>query len=774
MPEDTKRSPDGESPGGAWRVAPLTASERRRRRREGWIALAVVGALVALPAGVDWTRNRLDSGLFLFLNAVTVILILVLGFLVTRNFWKLVGERRRGILGSRLNLKFVSAFVLIAVLTTSGFFVVSVFFVTQSIDKWFSVQVDRALEQSGEVVESYYESTARSADFFARRIAATITREKLLREDRLSALDRFVAERQREFNLGVVEVFSATGEELVSAINPEIPAANFSHRESDLVQSALMGGANWRVSEVGGGDVIRAAVPIASSFRPEEAVGVVVVNALIPFSQARKVASIRATLDEYRGLQPTAGQIRGAYLLELVLAFALVLMLALWMGFRLAKGVTGPIAELAEGTVQVARGNLDVRVTASSDDEVGLLVDSFNQMLSDLRSARADIERSATQLERRRRYMEIVLGKVGAGVVSLDAEGLIRTINPSAQRHLGISLGSQVVGRSLAQVASAAGVVEAIGNLVGEIQRGAEESVQRQVQVAEGDEAKSFFVTLTAMHDESGKSLGSVVVFDDYSQLMKVQRMSAWREVARRIAHEIKNPLTPIQLSAQRIRRRFRDRLAADPRELEIFDECLDAITSHVEGLKVLVNEFSNFARLPTANLQRDDLNRIIRDLLSSYAGTPGVVLRADLDAALPMVEVDREQMRRALANLLDNAISAARGGQEISGAGQAEVLLRSAVDSPLQSVRVEVVDNGAGVSPEERRRIFEPYYSTKEQGTGLGLAIVSRIVADHHGYLRVHANRPCGTRMVLELPMPPAESHAPAMVGLAAGSGSA
>ena len=316
--------------------------------------------------------------------------------------------------------------------------------------------------------------------------------------------------------------------------------------------------------------------------------------------------------------------------------------------------------------------------------------------------------------------------------------------------------------------------MEAIGSLLGEIQRGAGESVQRQVQVAEGDEAKSFFVTLTAMDDESGKSLGSVVVFDDYSQLMKVQRMSAWREVARRIAHEIKNPLTPIQLSTQRIRRRFRDRLAADPRELRIFDECLDAITSHVEGLKVLVNEFSNFARLPTATLQRDDLNRIIRDLLSSYAGTPGVALRADLDAALPMVDVDREQIRRALANLLDNAISAARAGQGVSGVGQAEVLLRSAIDPPLESVRVEVVDNGAGVPPEDRRRIFEPYYSTKESGTGLGLAIVSRIVADHHGYLRVHANRPRGTRMVLELPMTSAESQAPAMVGLAAGSGSA
>ena len=752
----------------------LTAAERRRRRREAWIALGIAAALLGLPAGVDWARDRLDSGLFLFLNAFTVILILVLGFLVTRNFWKLVGERRRGILGSRLNLKFVAAFVLIALVTTSGFFVVSALFVTQSIDTWFSVQVDRALEESGEVVESYYESTARSAEFFARGIAETITEEKLLREDRLGELEGFVGRRQRDFNLGVVEVFSATGEELVSAINPDIPAANFSRQESDLVQSAMQGGGSWRVREVGGGDVIRAAVPIASSFRPEEAVGVVVVNVLIPFSQARKVAGIRATLDEYRALQPAAGQIRSAYLLELLLAFALVLMLALWMGFRLAKGVTGPIGALAEGTVEVARGNLDVRVKVSSDDEVGLLVDSFNRMLADLRAARSDLERSATQLERRRRYMEIVLGNVGAGVVSLDAEGLIRTINPSAQRHLGVAGDSRVVGRSLADVATDREIVEALGQLVAAAPRGAGESVQRQLQVAEGDEAKSFFVTLTAMQDASGDSLGWVVVFDDYSQLMKLQRMSAWREVARRIAHEIKNPLTPIQLSTQRMRRRFRDRLVEDPRELRIFDECMDAITSHVEGLKVLVNEFSNFARLPTANLRPDDLNRIIRELLGSYVDTPGVSLRAELDDSLPLVEVDREQMRRALANLLDNAISATREREAASGGTGGEVVLRSAWDPGLESARIEVADNGTGIPLQDQRRIFEPYYSTKESGTGLGLAIVSRIVADHHGYLRVHANRPRGARMVVELPLSISESAPAPGFSLSAGPGSA
>jgi two-component system nitrogen regulation sensor histidine kinase NtrY len=736
-------------------VPPLPPAERRRRIRELWIGLVLfvtVGVLLLWSPIVGGTQGVGDSGLFLFLNAVTVMLILIFGFLVTRNFWKLVGERRRGILGSHLNLKFATAFVLIALVTTSGLFIVSAFFITQSIDKWFSVQVDRALEESGEVAESFYASTARNARFFGTRIADHITAGRLMREDRLADLQVLVQERQRDYNLGVVEVFSATGEELVSAINPEIPAANFSRHDSEFVQAAIDGGESTRVVAVGSGDVIRVASPIESSFRPGEPVGAVVVNVFVPFSQARRVESIRSTLDEYRRLQPTAGSIRGAYLLELLLAFTVVLMLAIWMGFRLAKGVSGPIKALAEGTAEVARGNLDVHVNATTDDEVGFLVDSFNSMIADLRDARTGKERSTAELERRRRYMEIVLGSVGAGVMSLDVDGHISTINPSAQRHLGIPAGTAVLGRSPEEVADAPALLDTIRDLAARLTPGVRESIRRQVQVMQGDDPATLFLTLTVMHDEAGERSGTVVIFDDYTQLVKVQRMAAWREVARRIAHEIKNPLTPIQLSTQRIRRRFRKRLAADETDARVFDECVDAITAHVESLKLLVDEFSNFARLPTANPRPDDLNQIIRDVLSSYSGTQGVRFESELDDSVPTVDVDHEQMRRALTNLIDNAIAAVRGSDVESREGLVRV--RSAHDPLLQSVRLEISDDGVGIPAEDRRRVFEPYFSTKARGTGLGLAIVSRIVADHHGYIRVHANRPRGTRFVVELPV--------------------
>jgi two-component system nitrogen regulation sensor histidine kinase NtrY len=413
--------------------------------------------------------------------------------------------------------------------------------------------------------------------------------------------------------------------------------------------------------------------------------------------------------------------------------------------------VTTPIRELARASAEVARGNLEVLVEPPTDDEVGFLVRSFNRMTRDLRDARARLVRSNAELDQRRRSMEVVLGTIGAGVLSLDADGRITTVNPTARRQLGIAADASPIGGRLAECAGQAQLRDLIVDLVGKLRPAQRESLRRQAQVPLGEDLATLLVTVTLLHDEAGGVLGTVIVLDDYTQPVKVQRMVAWREVASRIAHEIKNPLTPIQLSAQRIRRRFRPRVAADSDDVKVFDECVDAITSQVDGLKLLVDEFSNFARLPTANPQAGDLNRIITDAVSSYDGTEHVAFDAELDPNLPTVEIDREQIRRALTNLIDNAIAAVQRGRRGERGGR--VVVRSAWDASLQSVRFEVADDGVGIPLEDRRRIFEPYFSTKPKGTGLGLAIVSRIVADHHGYIRVQDNPPQGTRFIVELP---------------------
>jgi two-component system nitrogen regulation sensor histidine kinase NtrY len=736
------------------RAPSLPEAERRRRRRELWISAGVGAALLVLLllepiAGL--TQVVADSGLFLFLNAVVVILILLLGFLVTRNFWKLVAERRRGTLGSHLNLKFVSAFVLIAFVTASLMFAISAVIVTQSIDHWFGVQVDSALEKSGRIAERYYEATAQRALLHGGRIAEQITARGLLRRQNRAALEGLIQTEQRAFELGVVEVFDEDREEILSSVNPEVPSSLFGRGTSELVNAALAGRSGWRVEDVGNGDVIRGAVPIASRTRPGKVSGALVFDAFVPEPLARDVGIIRDTLAQYRALKPSAGNIRTAYLLELLLGFLVILMLATWVGFRITKNVTTPIRELARASAEVARGNLEVAVEPPTDDEVGFLVRSFNRMTRDLRDARARLESSNSELDQRRRSMEVVLGTIGAGVLSLDAEGRITTVNPTARRQLGIAPGASPIGGRLADCAGQAQLRDLIVDLAGKLRPAARENIRRQAQVPLGEELATLLVTVTLLRDEAGGVLGTVVVLDDYTQPVKVQRMVAWREVASRIAHEIKNPLTPIQLSAQRIRRRFRPRIEADADDVKVFDECVDAITSQVDGLKLLVDEFSNFARLPTANPQAGDLNRIIADAVSSYDGTEHVAFDADLDPSLPSVEIDREQIRRALTNLIDNAIAAVQRGRP--GARSGRVMVRSAWDPSLQSVRLEVADDGVGIPLEDRRRIFEPYFSTKPKGTGLGLAIVSRIVADHHGYIRVQDNPPQGTRFIVEIP---------------------
>jgi len=772
MPADLVQDPPQrpEAPGPMRFPAPpgadVTEAERRRRRREIWLSTLLVLAIGGIVLGQQWASaprrapSAASSALFLLLNAVNVFLIFLLVYLVARNLVKLVFERRRGALGSRLNLKFVLSFAIVASVPTAVLFLVSSAIVGNSIDTWFSLQIDRTLDESRRVAEVYYQSEADDALRFGRRIADQIAEQGLLEGEAPEPLADFVQRKQRDYGLGVVEVFGPAGQERVVAVNPEIPTASFSRGDSDLVRSALRGVATSRVEETLGGSVIRAAVPIETALETGPAAGAVVVNHFVPFALAQKIEQIRKAHDDYRALQPYAGHIERIYRLELLLFSLVVLLFAVWWGFRMAKGVTTPIRALAEGTAQVARGNLDVVVEEQADDEVGFLVRSFNRMTGDLKDARDGLERTNAELERRRGYIEVVLRNVGAGVVSLDAEGRIHTINPSAQRLLGVPPGVGLAGRELVDVVRAPEQLEVVNELAGRLRAGVRESIRRQVQIPAEDEMLTLLVTVTLLKDEEGRVLGSVVVFDDYTQLVKVQRMEAWQEVARRIAHEIKNPLTPIQLSAQRIRRRFGPRLR-DAEDARVFDECVDAITSQVEGLKLLVNEFSNFARLPAASPVPDDLNRLVREAVARYEGVEGLALVTDLEPALPPVELDREQIGRLLTNLIDNAIAAVRQRAAEQPGFIGRIELRTVYDAPLRAARLEVVDDGVGIRPEDRRRVFEPYFSTKPHGTGLGLAIVARIVTDHRGYVRIHDVAPRGARVIVELPVSAEGRHA-------------
>lgn len=682
---------------------------------------------------------------------LNLLLIILLFALIVRNLIRLLIERRNLIPGAHLRTKLVVAFAGMSLLPTILLFIVASGFISTSIENWFNTEIETSLEESLEVAQTYYQNSAINALYYADQIATTIKEEKLINQENLPQLRALIEKKQREYNLGVVEVYSSTQEELVRASNPQVPIADFTNPTSDSLRKTLQGERLSRIVPAGKADLIRGIVPIYSNWNPKDVVGVVVVNYYVPNSLVSKMKEISSSFEQYKNAKKFKGRMQKVYITILLLVVLVVLFLATWFGFRVARGITDPIKELAEATGRVAAGDLEMTLVPRSSDEIGFLVSAFNRMTHDLRQGQArlqaanqELEVSNLELEQRRIYMEIVLNNVTTGVLSLDRSGLILTINPAAEKLLHV-LSKNVQNRNFLEVLGAEHI-PLVRDFLAEMAASNKDSLRKVVTLSIEENELILQVHVTALRAEGGEVIGTVVVFDDLTQLQKAQRMEAWREVARRIAHEIKNPLTPIQLSAQRLRRRYLDRLGP---EETVFDECTSMIVKQVEELKNLVNEFSNFARMPAGHPAPHDLNAIIDEALVVFrSGHRDIRFSFTPAPELPLISLDREQIKRVLLNLLDNSVAA------IGADGSIEV--ETSFDPELGTATFMVADNGCGIPAEDKPRLFEPYFSTKKSGTGLGLAIVATIVSDHNGYIRVRDNSPRGTRFIVELPIAP------------------
>ena len=714
----------------------LQSAERRRRRREGWLIL-ISSLLILLFAffedilpdvSADYTLVS-NIAFFLLVN-LNIILLALLVFLVVRNLLKLVLDRRRRILGSRLQARLVFAFIGLSLVPTVLLFLTAGSLVTRSVDKWFDAQVVNALRGSLDISSTYYQNSADNALFFARQLSHRIGDVKLFESKNLDGLKRVVEEKQREYNLGTVEVYKPDGTALVKAFNDQVPTGVTVRPRADFLDSALRGLEVTRSEGLGDGDVLRGAVPVYGEGR--RIIGAVVVDYFVPASVSKKAQAISRSYEEYKHMAILNKPVKNAYMLTLLLITLVMIFAASWFGFALAKGVTVPIQQLAEGTHEVAHGNLDYRIESGGDDEIGTLVASFNQMTEDLKH-------SQSELEQRRQYMETLLANITAGVISVDRSGKVTIVNKAAELMLDI-VAEAVLRRPYEEALQAPNLWPLL-DVIQQVKGSA--GVERDIRIVGRDGPLTLMTVAASLRDDDGNTLGIMVFIENLTEIQSVQRVEAWREVARRIAHEIKNPLTPIQLSAQRLRKRYENVLDGDG---AVLDKCTSTIIRQVEELKTLVNEFSNFARLPTAKLATDDLNDVVREALFLVKeGHREVEFDFSEQDSVPLVELDREQIKRALFNLLDNAVASLNGG------GRIEIATR--YDETFGMVRLEVADEGEGIAREDRGRIFEPYYSTKEDGTGLGLSIVGTIVADHRGYIRVRQNQPRGTRFIIELP---------------------
>jgi two-component system nitrogen regulation sensor histidine kinase NtrY len=710
--------------------------EAKRRKREGIVILVaglMVAALIFFEVQLPDASPEYSLGsniLFFLLININIILLMLLVFLVVRNLVKLIFERKRRILGSRLQVRLVLAFVALSLVPSVLLFAIAVGLLTRSFDRWFDAKVESALQGSLEIGQTYYQNSANNALFYARQLSQRITAEGLFEPQRSAALKEFVQSKQKEYNLGTVEIFSPDGKPLVVAFNQRVPTGVTIKPEADFLNRALRGLEVTRTQLFGDADVIRGGVPLFAKDR--RILGVVVVDYFVPKSITKRALQISQSFEQYKYLSFLKTPVKNSYILTLLLITLVIIFAATWCGIYLSRGITVPIQKLAEGTHEVAQGNWDYKIESGGDDEIGVLMNSFNQMTGDLKQIKLE-------LERRGRVVETVLANIAAGVVSVDPAGNITTWNKAAEQMLGVKAAG-AVGRSYQEVFQAdalRGIQEIIDSVRGH------ESVERELKLSLEEQVRTVVVSAATLRDDDASILGVMVFLEDITQIQKVQRMEAWREVARRIAHEIKNPLTPIQLSAERLRKRYAKMLEGDG---GILDKCTTTIIQQVDELKNLVNEFSQFARLPSAQLASNDLNELVSEALFLFKeGHNGIQFQFRSDV-IPPLELDREQIKRVLINLLDNAVAAVNGGGEIK--------LSTGYDKARGVVTLEVADNGCGLAPEIRSRIFEPYFSTKENGTGLGLTIVSQIVEDHHGYVRALSNDPRGTRISIELPV--------------------
>ncbi|MEE4356400.1 MAG: ATP-binding protein [Desulfococcaceae bacterium] len=733
-------------------VSFLTEEDRKRRKRE--IILCFI--IIATVSFLTFIENRLISFgsdfpvsntilMFILIN-VNLLLLILLIFLVFRNIVKLLYDRKRKVMGTKLRTRLSMAFIVLTLFPTTVLFFFSINFVSTSIGFWFNVPVEQALQNSLNVGRELYAGMESRHRFFLERAAVQIVNNRLLDAGRKEELTSYVQVIQREFNLHAAEVYDRRGRRICFSRGPELHDMQLAPLAPDHLLH-LREKIRTLSEESPYGELNRSAATVPFGVSSEQIAGYAVLSSLISADLRENLAAISRGYEEYQQIKLLKRPIQITYYITLSIVALLVLFCAVWFGFYLAKSISIPIRELAEGTRRVAEGDLGFSIAQVGDDEIGSLVESFNRMTRDLRANREQLELSArmlreqnAEIEERRQYMEIVLRNVSTGVITLDARGFVTTANTSAEKMLQIRA-RDIVKQNYRKLLDGEHL-ELAGEIMEKLSVSRNNAVQFSLRLTIRGRPRTFMVHINALHDDGGHHVGIVAVFDDLTDQEKAQRMAAWREVARRIAHEVKNPLTPIALSAQRLKRRYSRQIRED-----VFDECTRMIIDHVELIRNLVNEFSRFARFPTANPERCRLLPIIEETLALYReGHPDISFELNMPEELPPFNLDRQQIKQALINLADNAISA----MKMKGT----LTISLSHDPVLKSVRLEVADTGPGISDEDKIRLFEPYFSTKKTGMGLGLTIVSTIIADHKGSIRVQDNHPRGTKFVIELPM--------------------
>ncbi len=678
---------------------------------------------------------------------INIILVFVLLIILFRNIIKLYIERKKRVLGSKFKTKLVISFIGLSLIPTILLFLVASDLMLKSVDRWLSTPVIRMTESAVEIAEEHFSEYQQKAQEFAQDISTYVTEENLL-EKKFWLQDRYLKPLLKDAHLDVVNIYLGEEELILPIVNPHIPLAFYQDVPPVFIKNALEGEEFSLREPMGNGLLIRNGVPIYSSFSGGRPYGVAVVGFYISPAIAIKAGALQGDLGDHQQTLLHKKDIKSSFLFLFLMITLVIIFSAVWLGLYLSKGITIPIQKLAQATREISAGNLDYRIQSRTGDEMGVLLDSFNLMTQELKTSKQKIEQSnieqqqtTLELERRGSYIETLLENITAGIISLNKNGELSTINPAAIKMLKLD-GRNLIGANYRKVFSAPHLQE-VREIIKKVRQRHEPFMEIELTLSVDQKKSTFSFSLITLKDKEQKYLGLVIVLDELTELLQAQKMAAWRDVARRLAHEIKNPLTPIQLSAERIRKKYTKK----GEHGKIIDECTRTIIQEANTLKALVDEFSQFARMPEPKPVLCDLHHIIEDTLLLYEGnTKKINVEKRFSPQLPQIMVAPEQMKRVFINLIDNAIEA----MDESG----RVVISSSYNRSSQRVQIIVSDQGHGIDSDDKDKLFMPYFSTKPKGTGLGLSIVSKIISDHHGSVRVEENHPKGAKFIIELPL--------------------
>ena len=755
-------------------ISPLTHPKRKRTELLiGLLAFILIVGITTLALSLI----GVESVLFFVLLNINILLLALVLFLVARNGIKLLLERRRGVIGSRLRTRLVVTFMLLSLIPTSMMFIASTRAVQSAVDYWFRNRIDSYIQMALGVGAQYVDGLANFLQRQSQSILHDLEKQKFNPDS--PGMEEYLKEREQTLPYALFGIITAEGSRLCWFFNGD----------AELTWQEVQTRVNWRDNGTANsyravfqpgqdGDYIFGIYPFPDNMNnasptadpaaggqgtavedapllyPESAPG----SALSPEDSTQSAFLVLALrleqgtlyrLDnlargssEYRDLKELRRPFKATFYFFLALIALIITLGAMWVGFRLSKQLIQPLQALMDGTERIAKGDLSIRFSDSGSDEMALLIQSFNRMTDDLEQSRRRITASNEKLAERTNYIETVLNSVAAGVISLDADERISTVNKAACAIFSLKP-ENFIGKHPSDLLHGK-QAETITQLLEQIRRSPGLPQQRQMNVALQNREWKLLITATALTRTDGAFNGVVAIFEDVTDLEKAQRMAAWREVSRRIAHEIKNPLTPIKLSAQRLERKFGEAVNNPS-----FSQCTRLIVNQVEQLQEMVEEFSSFAKLPEVNLRRDNLTNLLEELQLLFANSHSSIhWQLKIDANLPEIEMDRAALHRVFLNIMANAADALRNQEN------GTVKIVAAFKQEQRVVQVEISDNGPGLNNEELDRLFEPYFSKKKDGTGLGLTIVKSIVNDHRGYVRARNGTDCGAVITVELPV--------------------